>query len=442
MTTKDLFITPLFIFLILAIAFWVRGRFTDEHTRKYFIPALLVRLFGAIAVGFIYQFYYGGGDTFNFHTHGSLHIWDALLERPAQGIKLLTASGGDHFEAFQYSSKIWYYRDPAGYLVVKITALFDLLTYGTYSATACLFAVLSFTGSWLLFSTFYRKYPGIHFYLALSILFIPSVFFWGSGIFKDTLSLAMMGVLIHSVDKLFIRNRWNFDSIFLMLLSSFIIYKIKIYQLLVVLPSLILWVLVSGIQKVRHVVLRILIAPVMIIIALGIGYVAVKEVGEAHPRYNIGKIAKTARITAYDIRYGWGARHGNGSGYDIGIPDGTFIGLLEMAPKAVNVTLFRPYLFEVNNPLMLFASLESTVILLLTLYIVFLIFTKRKALSALKNEEVLFCLIFAVAFAFAVGASTFNFGTLSRYKLPVLPVYLTALSIIYGYAKGMLGNRE
>jgi hypothetical protein len=34
-------------------------------------------------------------------------------------------------------------------------------------------------------------------------------------------------------------------------------------------------------------------------------------------------------------------------------------------------------------------------------------------------------------FAFAVGVSTFNFGTLTRYKIPLMPFY--ALALVYAY---------
>jgi hypothetical protein len=45
------------------------------------------------------------------------------------------------------------------------------------------------------------------------------------------------------------------------------------------------------------------------------------------------------------------------------------------------------------------------------------------------------CFIFAVIFAIAVGASTTNFGALSRYKIPCMPFYFILLMLLYGKAK-------
>jgi hypothetical protein len=42
----------------------------------------------------------------------------------------------------------------------------------------------------------------------------------------------------------------------------------------------------------------------------------------------------------------------------------------------------------------------------------------------------LYCLLFALLFALFVGATTTNFGTLVRYKIPCMPFYVAAMFII------------
>ena len=51
--------------------------------------------------------------------------------------------------------------------------------------------------------------------------------------------------------------------------------------------------------------------------------------------------------------------------------------------------------------------------------------------SVRKNPSVQFFLIFTIIFAFAVGISSYNFGALSRYRIPCLPFYILALVLIY-----------
>jgi len=97
--------------------------------------------------------------------------------------------------------------------------------------------------------------------------------------------------------------------------------------------------------------------------------------------------------------------------------------MLRLAPAAVNVSLFRPYLWEIKNLLMMISSLEAFVLLILTVYVI------------IKATTVLFCLLFALSYAFAVGVSTYNFGSLVRYKIPMMPFYSIAIFYIMSYLK-------
>lgn len=417
--------------IIVCLAYFIRPKVTDRVTRRYFFPALAVKIVGALAVGFIYQFYYNGGDTYNYHTHGSRHIWEAFVESPAKGVQLLTNSDGNYENVYRYASKIIFYTDPPSYVIVKTAAFFDLFTFSSYSATAICFALLSFAGMWLFFLTFYEQYPTLHRGFALAAFFIPSVFFWGSGLLKDTLTLSCLGVATYTIYRIFIRKRFNFLHIGLLLVSLYILYNVKIYILLTFLPASIVWIFLGNLQAIRSVVLRLMLAPFIITIAVGLGYFAMLKAGEDNAKYSLKNVAKTAQVTAYDIRY-WTGRDA-GSGYTLGELDGTFGSMIRLAPQAINVSLFRPYLWEVRNPLMLLSAVESLLLLLMSLYILFK--TNIRGLKAMMNPNVVFALAFSIAFAFAVGVSTFNFGTLVRYKIPLLPFFLVALILLWHHAK-------
>ncbi|MEL7001951.1 MAG: hypothetical protein AAFN93_04355 [Bacteroidota bacterium] len=432
MELRDFLVTPIVLMLVYFAAYILRPYFTDSNTKRYFIPALTLKFIGALAVGFIYQFYYGGGDTLAFHTHGSRIIWEAFMDDPLKGIKLFFANGHMSGDIFNYASQIWYFRDTQTYLIIQVAFLLDLFTLSTYSATAVLFAVLSFSGIWALYLTFYSEFKHLHFRLALGILFVPSVFFWGSGILKDSLTLGCLGWMTYTFFQLVIKKRTNLIFLILFLFTAFLTYSLKKYILLSFLPALLVWVSIRYFDSIRNTVFKIMLAPLVLIICTGLGYFTIDTVGKDDARYSLDNLAKTAQVTAYDIRYGWGARYGDGSGYTLGELDGTFGSMLRLAPSAINVSLFRPYLWEVRNPLMLLSALESLLCLLLTIYIVYKI-SLKSFLKGFMKPEVMFCMVFALVFAFAVGISTYNFGTLARYKIPLLPYYLTGLILIYQY---------
>ncbi len=429
MELRDLIVTPLLIILVYVVAYQLRPLCTDSNTRKYFFPALSFKILGALALGFIYQFYYDGGDTFSYHTHGSRHIWQAFVDSPLSGLKLLMGNE-NQVGVYQYSSRIYFFHDDQSYFLIRIAAFLDLLTFSTYSGTAVLFALLSFIGMWLFFLTFYKQYPHLHFGLAIAAFFLPSVFFWGSGILKDTLTISCLGAATYGFFQIFIKRNLNMLWILILLCSLFIIFSIKKFILQAYLPAVITWIVAYNFQHIKSLVVKSALVPVVILLIVISAYFAALKIGEDDERYSIDRIAKTARVTAYDIRY-WSGRYA-GSGYALGELDGTFESMIRLAPQAVNVSLFRPYLWEVKNPLMLLSAIESLGLLILTL---FTIAKKRSLLmKALLNFNVIFCLIFSISFAFAVGVSTFNFGTLARYKIPMLPFFLVALVLLLDYS--------
>ncbi len=430
MELRDFIVTPLILFLVYTLAYWFRSKLTDTNTKMYFIPALTVKIVGALAVGFVYQFYYDGGDTFNYHTLGSRVIWDAFIEAPLTGLKLIFANHSFDHASYLYSSRILYYGDISSYFVVRVTALFDLFTFSSYSSTAVLFAVTSFSGSWALFSVFYGRFNNLHKYLAIAIFFIPSVFFWGSGIFKDTLTYSSLCWVVYVFDRLF-QGRGNLIlNIFILALTMTTIFIVKKYILLCLLPAILIWFNAEKITSIRSTVLRLLIVPSSIVLSCVLAFLAINMVGASDDKYAIQNLAMTAKITAYDIRYGWGARDGIGSGYELGELDGTFASMIRLMPEAINVSLFRPYLWEVRNPLMLLSALESLAILLATLLVLY----KYRIIGVFRrvfDPILMFCFTYSIVFAFAVGISTFNFGTLMRYKFPLLPFYVVCLVILY-----------
>ena len=174
---------------------------------------------------------------------------------------------------------------------------------------------------------------------------------------------------------------------------------------------------------------RLLVAPVLAVIFIFFGYLAVIQLGEYNTRYQIDNIAHWSKITANDLRY-WTGKEA-GSGYSLGQHDGTWQGMLQMAPEGIFTALFRPFIWESSNGLMLLNAFESLIMLLVATNAIF----KNRYQIIKKDPFLIFCVIFALIFAFAVGVSTYNFGSLSRYRIPLIPLFLIALVVKYPLVK-------
>lgn len=431
MEARDFVVTPLLILLVFLGAYHVRPLVTDSVTRRYFLPALAFRVVGALALGLLYQFYYSGGDTFNYHTHGSRIIWEVLLKDPLDGLRLIFGSTDTEAGVYQYTSRILFFHDPNTYFVIRFAAFFDIITFSSYTGTAVLFSLVSFTGMWMLFTVFYKQYPHLHLGLAIATCFIPSVIFWGSGLLKDTLVIGFVGMSTYFFYRVFMLRKATFLNLLALLCCLLVIYKIRIFVLQALLPSLLIWLFAFHFKQIRSMVVRIVTVPLVSLILLVSVYFAVSQLGQLDKRYSLSNLTTTSRKTAYDIGFYTG--RDAGSHYSLQVDEWTPAGMLRAAPAAINVSLFRPYPWEVRNILMAISAAESFFLMIFTAIVIMQAYSRLW--RGITNFNTLFCLLFSMAFAFAAGISTFNFGTLTRYRVAFLPFYLIALIILRDYAK-------
>jgi hypothetical protein len=150
---------------------------------------------------------------------------------------------------------------------------------------------------------------------------------------------------------------------------------------------------------------------------------------ELFGEYNVESVAFKSFVTR-DYLYRI-SNEQDGSGYTLGDMDPTLFGMLEKAPAGVNVTLFRPYLWEARKPIVMISALESLLYFIFTIVAIVRNNPIRMVQRILADETLQFCLIFTLIFAFAVGISTSNFGSLVRYKIPCLPFYTAFLIILF-----------
>jgi hypothetical protein len=106
-----------------------------------------------------------------------------------------------------------------------------------------------------------------------------------------------------------------------------------------------------------------------------------------------------------------------------------------MAPAAIVATLFRPYLWESKKLSTLLSSLESLTLMIFAAYVFFRAGPVTFFTSIVRDPMVMFCFFFSVLFALFVGATTLNFGTLVRYKIPCMPFFVIAMVLILEISK-------
>lgn len=429
LTLWDLILTPVFLLILTAVAKQMREkRYPPGHPlRRYFMPALNVKFAGAIFIALVYQYYYGGGDTYNFFSHTKI-INSSINDSFSSWFKLLTRqSPVDNPEIYQYASRMEWYHDPASYTVAVIAAIFGLFTATTYMPTALLFAFFSFTGVWAMYRTFANLYPKLHKELAIAFLFIPSTFVWGSAIFKDTICIFGLGWLTYTTFRIFVNRDFSLRNIAMLVLSFYLVYKTKLYILVAFLPAVSIWLLTTYSSYLKSAALRFITKLVFLGIAAAAFFFFARIFSAELQKYSLENIANTAAVTR-----GWltTASGDEGSAYDLGEFDPSIGGMLKKFPQAVVVTLFRPFPWEARKVIVLLSALEALSFAYFT-FRAFKVNGPSRSFKLIgKDPNVLFFLVFSLIFAFAVGISSYNFGALSRYKIPCLPFYAAFIMVL------------
>ncbi|MFU8806987.1 MAG: hypothetical protein ACNA8W_24480 [Bradymonadaceae bacterium] len=151
-------------------------------------------------------------------------------------------------------------------------------------------------------------------------------------------------------------------------------------------------------------------------------------IGEIFPRYSIANFAAEASHMQQV-----GARIEGGSNYVIVEEPAAQLTIAQQlmnAPVAMVTALFRPFIFEARNPFSLLSALEATAAMLL-LVMAF----KRRGVAAswrrvLGSPSLAYCLIFVLLVSLGVGLTTTNMGTLSRYRIPMIPMYFVLVLML------------
>lgn len=425
----DLVATPIWLLLLYLVAYAIAVvKYKDPYLRKHFMWGLTVKFIGCFGFIAVYALYYGAGDTFNYY-HNTSKLMSVILEYPPRLWTILTSSSLDsmHQTAIGLDSPLSMSGSNANHTVVRFALLFGIFTFNSYVASSLFFAFASFLGIWALYRVVSYIFPEHYKAVTIPILYFPSMFFWGSSMMKDSIVVWFLGLLTYAIYRLYFQRRQMILNMIIAAFSVYILVNVKQYVIIAYAPALILWMSLGPINKLSR-AQRLVLTPLLLTMAVGIVLALIPMMEKITARYALDQIMETAEVTATYIHRT--TREG-GSSYSLGDVSYTPAGMLTVFPRAVTVTLFQPFLYQVRNPVMLLSALESTIFLFGTIFILFRVGFFRYIRYITSHPFLLMCLVFSIMFAFAIGISTYNFGSLVRYKIPALPFYGIAMIIPY-----------
>ncbi len=428
------FIYVLIFYILFA---WRRRKYKDPILRRYHRNGFWIKVFSCFAYCMFVLFISPGDTTGLYHPEG-YNIYKLILKDPSN-INLLFIPAKDFDQALLADIlNLGYFNEESNYMVTKIVAVLSFVTFGKFLAINLIFSMISFTGVWRLYRFFYEQYPDLHKQFAIGILYLPSFVFWSSGILKDPLCTGAIGWITYSLYSIFYRKGNKILYLGILILFSYVLSVLKIYILVSYVPFFVLFLLLKNVTLIKNNFIKVsLIAGFLLGSFFGFIRIA-NTMQQALGDYATKGVSQS--IKSYQQNYENQASYAS-SNFSLGVEfDGTANSLIKMAPAAVVATLFRPFIWESKKPSTLLSSLESLAMMLLTLYTLFKAGIKNFILTIIKKPIVLYCFLYSVIFSLFVGATTLNFGSLVRYKIPGLPFYVIALFFIL-YFNNKLKNK-
>jgi hypothetical protein len=263
--------------------------------------------------------------------------------------------------------------------------------------------------------------------LGYATICTPSLWLWGSGLIKEPLCIGPLGLAIFIIYKIFIKKKFSFKNLFLLLLLFYCITIVKSYITIIFIASVLVVLLAKFSFLIKNIVLRT--AAIFIFI-----FIVITSLMSFDTDKYMDEIISLSYSQIENFQNSYESvkdYEGSKAGFSFGNIKPSFGSLAVKSPEVIFTCLFRPFIWESKKVIILFAALEALLIFVGTLFVFF----KTRFLGffyyAFNNPYRLFCFIFSMLFALVVGYTTFNFGTMVRYKIIFLPFYFFLLINIY-----------
>jgi hypothetical protein len=431
---KDLLIFPLCFVVLFLILRSRANSYKDSRMRMLYYRAFYFKLIGVFAFTLLTEFYFKGGDTALFYQ-ATKDLRAAITDNPdnfwlAIKTQKLTYKSPlfDYFFYDGYTGDLTYnyMLSAANFFPPKLALIPSYLFGNSYLCINMVFGFFALGGAIRLFKTFLHFYPNLYRELALACLFLPGVVYWSSGLLKDPVTFGCVGYISYAFLNIFIKKEKIFISLIWIIICGLLLFFIKVYILLVLVLSILVWQFAEFNKLIKNKTLRNIFAVMTLVISLGVSYLLLNYLTsfEVAQQYQLDKISGNAEYQRQ--MYADIAQSTSDSHFEVNTSNPFLLVI-----NGISATFYRPFLWEINSPIALLSAIESLAFLLLTLNFIFKKGIKKFFSVPFSDPRLLMCFVFAFVFAVAVGSASANFGALSRYKIPCTPFYLMMILLMY-----------
>jgi hypothetical protein len=378
---------------------WKRSALPD--TPVYW-SAFALRIFGGLSIGLLYTYYYQTtGDTFVFFNDAS-KLADLFYSNPSGYLEFIAT--GDSPAGIVTT-------EPRSIFFVAIVSVVNLITGNNYWISSLWFSFFSFWCSYRLVIKLDSAIPSSRKASRAALLFLPSVFFWTSGIMKESIAFGAVAILAIQFLSVMRGQRLKWTGYLGIALSAFLLLSLKYYWGAVLIPSMVASVILYW-SMARKQYRGWIIAGAWFLVFAVVCIVA----SFTHPNFYLERLPGVI-VENHDAFVSI-SRPENLIGY-YHLSAG-WISILLNSPWALVSGLFRPVILEAGSATSTLAAVEN-------LFLLVLVFWKLGSVRPPLEQNRLIVMTavgYIVVLCIFLALSTPNFGTLSRYRVGFLPFFV------------------
>lgn len=390
----------LFAWLVTRVRFFKNSGLTNSQL----VILFLLKVMAGIFYGWI-GIYYGQMaqmiDTWAYHEV-SIREYHLLQSNPVEFFSNVQNTYKEGYTNFLTSHNSWW-NDIKAIFLVKILAIFNILSFGHYYVNVIFISFFTLFGPVAIFRVMQDAFPGRKLAVLAATFLIPSFLYWTSGLHKEGLIFTGLAIIIYQLYFGLKEKRFPIYRVLWMLFGFLLVLILRNFLILTLIPPLLAWLLSS----------RLKIKPLFTYIAVTVLFITLFFVSRYfHPGLDMP--------AAVVIKQGEFMKLGGGSAVSVNKLEPTFVSFLANSPQALSLSTIRPYPSDVHHLLSLAAATEIN--FLLVLFVVFL-FWRRKNGTPL-SPLILFCIFFSFAVLMMIGYTVNVLGAIVRYRSIVLPLLM------------------
>ena len=386
-------------------------------TKPQLVIIFLMKVIAGIFYGWMGHFYGNFAqmiDTWNYHR-GGLQEYMLLANDPHEYFTNLFYSYDDSngLHSF-FGSKDSYWNDLKSNIFIKFLSILDIFSFGHYYVNVIFYSFISLFGPMALYRVMTDLFRTRKLILLVSVFFVPSFFYWSSGLHKEGLLFVGIALILYHIYFAYKEQRWKAWRLLGILLGLTILLLLRNFVLALMVPAILGWILANRWPK------QGLTSFVGVYLVCSICFFGLRYIVPAldFPQAVVNKQQSFLQL------------EGNSS-ININQLEPTVTSFLKNTPQAIILSAARPFPSDVHHLLSLAAATET--ILLWLLILLFLIFPLRHEVPS--NNTIYFCVFFSISLLLAIGFSVNNLGAIVRYRSIVLPLLVTFIVMYTNWSK-------